>query len=189
MLGSNFSEYVDFRFRYSPNYNNVRNTMSTNGDNEYIQHNLNGNIRVVFGFGLTLHANGNYFKYVGLNSTAQNLNREELICNFGIGMKVLKKLGEVQLIANDVFNQNEGFNRSWNSQFMQNSTSSVIGRYYGIRFSYNLRHYGRTRKGKVIDDSRHRDYEGGFMPGGMGGQGGGFGGGGFGGGGGFRGGF
>ena len=190
MLGSNFSEYVDFRFRYSPNYNNVRNTMSTNGDNEYIQHNLNGNIRVVFGFGLTLHANGNYFKYVGLNSTAQNLNREELICNFGIGMKVLKKLGEVQLIANDVFNQNEGFNRSWNSQFMQNSTSSVIGRYYGIRFSYNLRHYGRTRKGKVIDDSRHRDSEGGFMPGGMGGHGGGgFGGGGFGGGGGFRGGF
>lgn len=182
MLGSNFSEYVDFRFRYSPNYSNIRNTMSTSGDNEYIQHTLNGNIRVVFGFGLTLHANGNYFKYVGLNDTASQLDRDELICNFGIGMKVLKKLGEIQLIANDVFNENEGFNRSWNSQYMQNSTSSVIGRYYGIKFSYNLRRYGQTRKGKVIDDSRHR--EGGFNPMMMGGPGGGFGGGG-----GFRGGF
>ena len=72
---------------------------------------------------------------------------------------------------------------------MQNSTSSVIGRYYGVKFSYNLRHYGRTRKGKVIDDSRHRE-GGDFNPMMMGGPGGGgFGGGNFGGGGGFRGGF
>ena len=75
---------------------------------------------------------------------------------------MLKKLGEVQLIANDVFNQNTGFGRSWNSLYMQNSRSSVIGRYYGVKFSYNLRRYGRTRKGETIDESGVRRNNGDF---------------------------
>lgn len=161
-LSSNFSQYVDFNFHYSPQYSKVTNTMSKNGDNEYLRHSAHANVRVVFGFGLTLHANGHYSQYVGLSDNNRNLDNTEFICNFGIGMKVLKKLGEVQLIANDVFNQNTGFGRSWNSLYMQNSRSSVIGRYYGVKFSYNLRRYGRTRKGETIDESGVRRNNGDF---------------------------
>lgn len=151
-LSSNFSQYVDFNFSYSPNYNKVTNTMSDNGNNEYMRHSAWGNIRVVFGFGLTLFANGNYSQYVGLSQNSKNLNNTEFICNFAIGMKVLRKMGEVQLTVNDAFNRNTGFSRSWNSMYMQNSMSEIIGRYYGIRFTYNLRRYGQTRKGEVIDE-------------------------------------
>ncbi len=175
-IGSNFSQYVDFRLAYFPTYSKVTNTMSTSSNNEYMQHRAFGNVRVVFGFGLTLHANANYSQYVGLSKNSRNLNNTEFICNFGVGMKVLKRLGEVQLIANDVFNQNKGFNRAWNAEYMQNSTSSVIGRFFGIKFTYNLRRYGQTRGGKVIgenDNSRGGEFQGppqGMPPGGPGGM-------------------
>ena len=138
-LSSNISQYVDFRFGYSANYSDVQNTMSTNGNNEYLQHNANGNIRVVFGFGLTLHANARYSQYVGISENAKRQNNTEFVANFGIGMKVFQKLGEFQLVANDVFNRETGYSRSWNTLYMQSSTRSVIGRYFGLRFTYNIR--------------------------------------------------
>ena len=183
-ISSNFSDYIDFRFSYHPSYSNVTNTASPESNREELHHNISGNVRVVFGFGLTLSANGHYSKTQGLNSLASQLDHENLICNFGIGMKVFQKMGEFQLVANDVFNRNDGFGRSWNSQYMQTSMSSVIGRYYGIKFTYNMRRNtgggqsnNRSREG--IDPSMM----GGGMPGGFGGgMGGPGGGGGFGGG-------
>lgn len=181
-ISSNFSDYIDFRFSYHPSYSNVTNTASPESNREELHHNISGNVRVVFGFGLTLSANGHYSKTQGLNSLASQLDHENLICNFGIGMKVFKKMGEFQLVANDVFNRNDGFGRSWNSQYMQTSMSSVIGRYYGIKFTYNLRRNtssgGNSQRGG-FDPSMM----GGGMPGGFGGgMGGPGGGGGFGGG-------
>ncbi len=181
-IGSNFSDYIDFRFAYHPSYSNVTNSTSPDSNREELHHSFNGNIRVVFGFGLTLSANGHYSKTVGLNSMASQLDHENLICNFGIGMKVFKKMGEFQLVANDVFNRNDGFGRSWNSQYMQTSMGSVIGRYFGIKFTYNLRRNtgaGQSNQRGNFDPSMMPP--GGMPGGGMGGPGG-FGGGGFGGG-------
>ncbi len=195
MLSSNFSDHVDFRIRYSPNYSNIENSMSSSGNNEYIRHRLNGNVRVVFGFGLTLHANANYSKYVGLSETAKRLNNEDFILNFGLGMKVLKRMGEVQLVANDVLNRNSGFNRSWNALYMQNSMRSVIGRYFGLKFTYNIRSKHMRNQNQQQQRGQFQGPHGGMERGrggmqgdglgGFGGPGGGrggFGGGGFGGG-------
>ncbi len=179
-ISSNFSDYIDFRFSYHPSYSNVTNTASPESNNEELHHNISGNVRVVFGFGLTLSANGHYSKTQGLNTLASRLDHENLICNFGIGMKVFKKMGEFQLVANDVFNRNDGFGRSWNSQYMQTSMSSVIGRYYGIKFTYNLRRNtgsgGNSQRGGFDPSMMGGGMPGGFG-GGMGGHGGGFGGG------------
>lgn len=178
-MSSNFSDFIDFHFAYHPSYSNVKNTTSPESNREEIYHRLSGNVRVVFGFGLTLSANASYAKTQGLNQLASQLEHENLICNFGIGMKILKKMGEIQLVANDVFNRNDGFNRSWNAQFMQTSMSSVIGRYFGIKFTYNLR---RNTSGQNNAQQR-RGFDPSMMQGGMGGPGGGYGGGNFGGGG------
>ena len=174
-ISSNFSDFIDFRFAYHPSYSNVQNSASPESNREELYHNFNGNVRVVFGFGLTLSANGNYSKTQGLNELASKLEHENLICNFGIGMKVLKKMGEVQLVANDVFNRNDGYNRSWNSQYMQTSMSSVIGRYFGIKFTYNLR---RNSGGAQSNNRSREGFDPSMMPmgdpgGGMGGPGGG----------------
>lgn len=164
-VGSNFSDHVDFSVLYLANYNNVINTMLTRGDNEYIQHFLMGNARVITGFGLTFSGDFRYNYFKGLAENNKSLDRGEFLCNFAIGFKVLKKMGEVQILANDVFNNANGFERSWNSMYMQNSTRSVIGRYFGVKFTYNLRRYGFTRKGDVIGEN-------GVQRGGRGGRGG-----------------
>ncbi|MBO7195494.1 MAG: outer membrane beta-barrel protein [Alistipes sp.] len=181
-INSNFSDYVDFNVHYHPSYSNVINTTSPESNREELHHSIGGNVRVVFGFGLTLSANANYSKTQGLNALASKLEHENLICNFGIGMKVFKKMGEFQLVANDVFNRNDGFNRSWNAQYMQTSMSSVIGRYFGIKFTYNLRRNtgaGQSSQRGGFDPSMMGGPGGGMggPGGGMGGPGGGFGGG------------
>ena len=60
---------------------------------------------------------------------------------------------------------------------MQNSTSSVIGRFFGVKFTYNLRRYGQSRSGKVIGENgvenRNMRQQGppqGMPPGGPGGM-------------------
>jgi hypothetical protein len=138
-INSNISQYVSFNIGYSANYNDVVNTMSNNGNNEYIQHRAHGSVNVVFGFGLTLRANANYSEYVGISENAKRQNNSELIANFSIGMKAFKKLGEFQIVANDVFNRETGYSRSWNTLYMQSSTRSVIGRYFGLKFTYSIR--------------------------------------------------
>ncbi|MBR4854363.1 MAG: TonB-dependent receptor [Alistipes sp.] len=185
-INSNISQYISFNIGYSANYNDVVNTMSTNGDNEYIQHRAHGNINVVFGFGLTLRANASYSEYVGISENAKRQNNSELIANFGMGMKVFKKLGEIQLVANDIFNRETGYSRSWNTLYMQSSTRSVIGRYFGIKFTYNIR--SKNMQSGASTNNNGGGFGGGYG-GGMGGGmrgGGGFGGGMMGGGGGGR---
>ncbi|MBR5811652.1 MAG: outer membrane beta-barrel protein, partial [Alistipes sp.] len=185
-INSNISQYISFNIGYSANYNDVVNTMSTNGDNEYIQHRAHGNINVVFGFGLTLRANASYSEYVGISENAKRQNNSELIANFGMGMKVFKKLGEIQLVANDIFNRETGYSRSWNTLYMQSSTRSVIGRYFGIKFTYNIR--SKNMQSGAASSNNGGGFGGGYG-GGMGGGmrgGGGFGGGMMGGGGGGR---
>ena len=76
---------------YNINYNNVVNTMSASGNNEYLQHNVFANLRVVSNVGLTFTLDGYYNQYVGLNDMSSQLNRSELVCNLGVGYKILKK--------------------------------------------------------------------------------------------------
>lgn len=151
-IGSNFSKNIDFHAFYALNYNNVINSMSSSGDNEYMQQFAVADFRYVANFGLTFSADARLMQYVGLNDISSRLNNTEVICNINMGYKVLNKLGEVELFVHDVFNDTDGFYRSWNATSMTNSKRNVIGRYFGIRFTYNLRHYGQTRSGKQIGD-------------------------------------
>lgn len=152
-IGSNFSKNIDFHAFYALNYNSVINSMSSSGDNEYMQQFAVADFRYVANFGLTFSADARLMQYVGLNDISSRLNNTEVICNIGLGYKVLKKLGEVEFIVRDLFNDSDGFYRHWSATSMSNNKQNVIGRYFGIRFTYNLRHYGKTRKGQEIGES------------------------------------
>jgi len=53
--------------------------------------------------------------------------------------------------VNDLFNQNRAFSRSTGSGYTQNSTNSVIGRYYMVQFNYNLRRFGKKGSRNIKD--------------------------------------
>ncbi len=141
-LGSNISEYVDFTIRYNASYNKILNSFNAGSNSEYLRHGASGNIKVVTKFGLTVAANAIYNQYLGLGKSS--LNNEYLLINASLGMKVGKKqLGEISVFANDILNQNQSFSRNWAATYMENVTNSVIGRYFGVQFVYNIRSFGK----------------------------------------------
>ncbi len=154
VLGSNISENVDFTLSWNGTYNIAKNSILTGADakNRYFNHTAQGNLKVVFPLGFTLTASAAYTQYTGFTN---NYNDDYLLCNAYIGKKVFRnKRGEIMFGVNDIFNQNKAFVRSTGSGWTQNATNSVVGRYYMLQFSYNLRRFGKKGSRNI------KDYEG-----------------------------
>ena len=149
VLGSNISENVDFTLSWGCRYNQANNSHSTQGKNEYFNHNVEASFKAVFLKGFTFTASANYTQYIGYTN---DYNDSYTLCNAYIGHKLFKQqLGEIMFGVNDLFNQNTAFSRSTGSGFTQNSWNSVIGRYFIVQFNYNLRFFGKKGSKNLSD--------------------------------------
>ena len=153
VLGSNISENVDFTLSWNGTYNEATNSMdSSNAKNRYFNHTAQGNLKLVFPLGFTLTASAAYTQYIGFTNDYQE---SYLLCNVWLGKKVFRnQRGEIMIGVNDLLNQNQSFVRTTGSGWTQNATNSVIGRYYMVQFTYNLRRFGKKGSHDI------RDYEG-----------------------------
>ena len=153
VLGSNISENVDFTFSWNGNYNEATNSLNTsNSKNRYFNHRAQGSMKFILPLGFTLTGSASYTQYVGYTN---DYEEDYLLCNVWLGKKVFKnQRGEILIGVNDLFNQNTAFARSTGSGWTQNSTNSVIGRYYMVQFTFNLRHFGKKGSQNI------NDYEG-----------------------------
>ncbi len=141
-LGSNISEKVDFRLSYGISYNNVRNTFSDLSNSDYLRHRVRAEFKFVFAGGFTLSGNAAYNSYDVLRG--QPFSQHYFIANAGVGKKVFRsQLGEVSLFVSDIFNQNVSFRRRSYAQYIQNEINSAVGRYFGVKFVWNLRMFGK----------------------------------------------
>ncbi|MDE5694658.1 MAG: outer membrane beta-barrel family protein, partial [Alistipes sp.] len=150
VLGSNISENVDFTLSWNGTYNEAKNSIDlAAGKNRYFNHTASGNLKVVFPLGFTLTASAAYTQYIGFTN---DYNDDYLLCNAWIGKKVFKnQRGEVMIGVNDMLNQNKSFVRTVGSGWTQNATNSVVGRYYMVQFTYNLRHFGKKGSRNIND--------------------------------------
>ena len=150
VLGSNISENVDFTLSWNGTYNEATNSLNTDkSKNRYFNHTAQGNLKVVFPLGFTFTASAAYSQYIGFTN---DYSEDYLLCNVWLGKKVFRnKRGEVMVGVNDLFNQNQAFSRSTGSGYTQNSTNSVIGRYYMVQFNYNLRRFGKKGSRNMKD--------------------------------------
>ena len=150
VLGSNISENVDFTLSWNGTYNEATNSLNADkSKNRYFNHTALGNLKVVFPLGFTFTASAAYSQYIGFTN---DYSEDYLLCNVWLGKKVFKnKRGEVMVGVNDLFNQNRAFSRSTGSGYTQNSTNSVIGRYYMVQFNYNLRRFGKKGSRNIKD--------------------------------------
>ena len=150
VLGSNISENVDFTLSWNGTYNEATNSLNADkSKNRYFHHTAQGNLKVVFPLGFTFTASAAYSQYIGFTN---DYSEDYLLCNVWLGKKVFRnKRGEVMVGVNDLFNQNRAFSRSTGSGYTQNSTNSVIGRYYMVQFNYNLRRFGKKGSRNIKD--------------------------------------
>ncbi len=150
VLGSNISENVDFTLSWNGTYNEATNSLNADkSKNRYFNHTAQGNLKVVFPLGFTFTASAAYSQYIGFTN---DYSEDYLLCNAWLGKKVFRnKRGEVMIGVNDLLNQNRAFSRSTGSGYTQNSTNSVIGRYYMVQFTYNLRRFGKKGSRNLKD--------------------------------------
>lgn len=169
VLGSNISENVDFTLSWNGNYNLADNSLAgRNSKNEYFNHSASGNLKAVFWKGLTFTASASYVQNIGYTN---DYNESYTLVNAYLGKKLFKsQLGEILVGVNDILGQNTAFSRSTGSGFTQNTWNSVIGRYFTVQFTYNIRAFGKNGS-KNISDYQMSSGRGGR--GGMGGMGGG----------------
>ena len=150
VLGSNISENVDFTLSWNGTYNEATNSLSaTNSKNRYFNHAANGSLKLVFPLGFTLTAGATYTQYIGFTN---DYEEDYLLCNVWLGKKVFRnQRGEIMIGVNDLLNQNQAFSRTTGSGWTQNATNSVIGRYYMVQFTYNLRRFGKKGSRNIKD--------------------------------------
>ncbi|OUN59396.1 outer membrane beta-barrel protein [Alistipes sp. An66] len=153
VLGSNISENVDFTLSWNGTYNEATNSMDTSkAKNRYFNHTAQGNLKLVFPLGFTLTASAAYTQYLGFTN---DYEESYLLCNAWLGKKIFRnQRGEIMIGVNDLLNQNKAFVRTTGSGWTQNATNSVIGRYYMVQFTYNLRRFGKKGSHNI------KDYEG-----------------------------
>lgn len=157
VLGSNISENVDFTLSWNGTYNEATNSYDGNKTkNRYFNHTAQANMKFVLPLGFTFTASAAYTQYIGFTN---NYDDSYLLCNVWLGKKLFKnKRGEVMIGVNDLLNQNTAFVRTTGSGWTQNAVNSVIGRYYMVQFTYNLRRFGKKGSTNI------KDYDGATQP-------------------------
>lgn len=150
VLGSNISENVDFTLSWNGTYNVASNSLGeASAKNRYFNHSAQANMKFVLPLGFTFTGSVAYNQYIGFTNKYDD---SYVLCNAWIGKKVFKnKRGEVLVGVNDIFNQNKAFSRSTGSGWTQNATNSIIGRYYMVQFTYNLRRFGKKGSKNISD--------------------------------------
>ena len=134
-LGSNISENVDFTLRYNLSYSDNKAGREVL-NNQFLNHRATANFKAVLPLGFTLTTSGVFTQYVGITN---NYNDSFLLWNASVGKKVLRNLGEVELCVNDIFNQNTSFARGVWAGYSQVRYNSTMGRYFLVKFTYNIR--------------------------------------------------
>lgn len=150
VLGSNISENVDFTLSWNGTYTETTNSYDDNRTkNRYFNHSAQASMKFVLPLGFTLTASAAYNQYIGFTN---DYDESYLLCNVFVGKKLFKnKRGEILFGVNDLLNQNTAFARSVGSGWTQNATNSVIGRYYMVQFTYNLRRFGKKGSTNLRD--------------------------------------
>ena len=152
-LGSNISENIDFTLTWRGDYSYNDSTIS-GFNNQYFMQYVRGNIKAVLplGFTITSSVNFTHFKVF-----THNFDDHFTLWNISLGKRVLNGLGEVELCVDDVLNQNTSFGRYVIATYSQLRYNAVLGRTYLLRFTYNLRSLGGSkRRMKTLEGPQDR---------------------------------
>jgi len=140
VLSSNISENVDYTLSYTGNYSTVSNTLQNQGDDSYFTGVATGKINVILFHGLILNTSLSQTSYSGLVAAAYN--QTIYLWNGSIGYKFLKnKLMQLSLSANDILNQNTSISRTITGNYIEDSQTEVLRRYYMVNLQINIRNF------------------------------------------------
>ncbi|WP_259015922.1 outer membrane beta-barrel protein [Emticicia fluvialis] len=139
VISSSMSEKFDFTVSYSPSYNIVRNSLQANLNSNFLTQNTNAKLNWLFGKGFVLQTEVVNQAFSGLGA---GYNRNFTLWNGGLGYKFLKKqAAELRFNVFDILKQNNSISRNVSTAYVEDVRNMVLGRYYMVTFTYNLRNF------------------------------------------------
>jgi hypothetical protein len=123
--------------RYSASYTESRSSINTGITTHYWTHSIQPNVDVYLPLKFQVHADGD----INLRQKTPVFNNHNnvVLLNAWAGRKFLKNDALLLKVSgNDILNQNIGFNRTVNSNFITQSTYSTIQRYFLLSLVWNF---------------------------------------------------
>lgn len=140
-LSSNMSENVDFNIYYNTSANTVFNSIESksNSNSQYITQTVGGKMNIIFWKGVVFR-NDIYFE--NYNGISESFNSSYVLWNISLAKKFLKNdLGELELTAFDLLNQNQSFSQNITPNYIEEIRTEVLKQYFMLKFTYQLRKF------------------------------------------------
>ena len=136
-LGYSESEKVSFNIRPSIGYNTSKSSLQPLLNNNYFTYGGNVDGFVMLPGKIELTSDVRFDLREKLEAFPVNTNI--ITWNGTLGKKVLKdKSGKIMIVANDILNQNRGFNRIINTNIIQEERYDRISQYFLLKFEWTF---------------------------------------------------
>jgi hypothetical protein len=94
---------------------------------------------LIFPKGFVFRNEASYQQYKGINNS---FDTQYTLWNMGLAKKFLKDdRGELELSVFDLLGENQSFNQEVTSQYLEESQTQVLQRYFMLTFTYQLRNF------------------------------------------------
>lgn len=136
---TNLKETFDINFATRPAYNFAKYSVNTNRDGNYYSQSISFDGTWFTKSGWITNANFDYTFYRGLSD---GFNVSIPLLNASVSKQIFKnKAGEIKLSAIDLLNQNKSIVNVRTDNYIQQTRSNVLQRYFMLSFIYNLRNF------------------------------------------------
>jgi hypothetical protein len=141
----NFRELLEIEPRYSVSLNSTQYSLENLNNETFQSHNVGLKTTTFWPKKIVF---GNDLRYTYRTNVAPGFERSALFWNMSLGVKILNDKGTIKLTAYDLLNQNINTRRSVTADFIQDSQSTVLQRYFMLGFTYKINKVG-SKKGGV----------------------------------------
>src|SRR5579871_859230 len=150
-LGWSVSKYkekkYEFNLRFNATHTSSQSSVQENIQTKYWTFDINPNFDIFLPLKFQIHSDCDF--NIRQKTPVFNTNTNVILWNGWIGKKFLKNDALlIKIIGNDLLDQNKGFSRSVNSNFITQNTYSTIRRYFLLGITWNFTKAGTKMPGQ-----------------------------------------
>jgi len=135
-----FNDKLNLGLNGSVAYNDVRYTVQQNMNNTYFSQTYTADISYILIKDWVLYTD--YSQYI-ISGRSEGYNETIPLWNASLAREIFKKKnGEIKISVNDILNQNKSITRTVGDNYILDSKSNVLMRYFMLTFTYNLNRAG-----------------------------------------------